>query len=115
MPEMLGATAIIAGMGLVDSVALVTDGRFSGGSRGLSVGHVSPEAYVGGVLAAVRDRDIIRVNLDEREIEVLISSREVKSRLKDRKAPKSKLTGYLKRYRGMVSSASKGAVLDLEE
>jgi dihydroxy-acid dehydratase len=115
MPEMLGATAIIAGMGLVESVALITDGRFSGGSRGLSVGHVSPEAYVGGVIAAVRDRDTIRVNLDEREIEVLISSKEIKSRLKDRKVPKSKLSGYLKRYRGMVGSASKGAVLDIEE
>ena len=111
MPEMLGATAIIAGMGLVESVALITDGRFSGGSRGLSVGHVSPEAYVGGALAAVRDKDIIRVNLDEREIEVLISNKEIKARLRERKAPKMKLTGYLKRYRDTVGSASKGAVM----
>jgi dihydroxy-acid dehydratase len=115
MPEMLGATAIIAGMGLVESVALITDGRFSGGSRGLSVGHVSPEAYVGGVLAAVRDKDIIRVNLDEREIEVLISAKEIRARLKELKTPKTKLTGCLKRYRDMVGSASKGAVLGYDD
>ncbi len=115
MPEMLGVTAIIAGMGLVESVALITDGRFSGGSRGLSIGHVSPEAYVGGVLAAVRDRDIVRVNLDEREIEVLISAKEIKSRLKDHKVPKLKVSGYLKRYREMVGSASKGAVVGTDD
>ena len=111
MPEMLGLTAILAGMGLVESVALVTDGRFSGGTRGLSIGHVSPEAYAGGTIAAVRDKDIIRINLDAREIEVLISQKEIKSRLKERKAPKSKVTGYLRRYREYVGSASKGAVL----
>lgn len=110
MPEMLGLTAILAGMGLVQSVALVTDGRFSGGTRGLSIGHVSPEAYVGGTLAAVMEKDIIRINLDEREIEVLISQKEVKSRLRTRKIPKTKVSGYLKRYREEVSSASQGAV-----
>jgi dihydroxy-acid dehydratase len=111
MPEMLGATAIIAGMGLLESVALITDGRFSGGSRGLSIGHVSPEAYVGGALAAIRDNDIVRVNLDEREIEVLISSKEIKARMKDRKPPNTKVAGYLRRYRAMVGSASKGAIV----
>jgi dihydroxy-acid dehydratase len=111
MPEMLGATAIIAGMGLLESVALITDGRFSGGSRGLSIGHVSPEAYVGGALAAIRDNDIVRVNLDEREIEVLISSKEIKARMKDRKPPNTKIAGYLRRYRAMVGSASKGAIV----
>ncbi len=111
MPEMLSLTAILAGMGLSDSVALVTDGRFSGGTRGLSIGHVSPEAYVGGTIAAVRDKDVIRINLDAREAEVLLSQKEVKSRLKDRKAPKVQVTGYLRRYREAVSSASKGAVL----
>jgi dihydroxy-acid dehydratase len=111
MPEMLGPTSIIAGMGLVDSVALITDGRFSGGTRGLSIGHVSPEAYVGGTLAAIRDKDIIRINLDEREIEVLISQKEIKSRLRERKIPKRETAGYLKRYRDAVSSASCGAVL----
>jgi len=115
MPEMLGATAIIAGMGLGDSVALITDGRFSGGTRGLSIGHVSPEAFTGGTLAAVRDRDIVRINLDEREIEVLISGKEIKSRLKDRKIPKTKAPGYLKRYRASVSSASLGAILEAKD
>ena len=68
MPEMLSLTAILTGMGLGESVALITDGRFSGGTKGLSVGHVSPEAYVGGTIAAVRDKDIIRINLEEREM-----------------------------------------------
>ena len=112
MPEMLGGTAIIAGMGLSDHVALITDGRFSGGTRGLSIGHVSPEAFVGGVLAVVRDKDVIRINLDEREIEVLISQKEIKSRMKERKIPQTKVTGYLRRYRDWVGSASEGAVVD---
>jgi dihydroxy-acid dehydratase len=112
MPEMLGLTAIVAGMGLGESVALVTDGRFSGGTRGLSIGHVSPEAYVGGALGAIRDKDIVRIDLDNREIEVLISQKEIKSRLKDRHLPRIKVTGFLKRYRDMVGSASQGAVLE---
>jgi dihydroxy-acid dehydratase len=111
MPEMLGPTSIIAGLGLGESVALVTDGRFSGGTRGLSIGHVSPEAFVGGTIAAVRDRDIIRIDLDSREIEVLISQKEVKARLKDRKLPKTHASGYLARYRDGVGSASEGAVM----
>ena len=115
MPEMLGLTAILAGMGLSDSVALITDGRYSGGSRGLSIGHVCPEAFVGGTIAVVRDKDIIRINLDTREIEVLISQKETKSRLKERRIPKSKVSGYLKRYRQSVSSASLGAVLQSED
>ncbi len=112
MPEMLGLTAILAGMGLIESVALVTDGRFSGGTRGLSIGHVSPEAYVGGALGAIRDKDIVRIDLDNREIEVLISQKEIRSRIKDRHLPNIKVTGFLKRYRDMVSSASQGAVLE---
>jgi dihydroxy-acid dehydratase len=112
MPEMLGLTAILAGMGLSESVALVTDGRFSGGTRGLSIGHVSPEAYVGGALGAIRDKDIVRINLDSREIEVLISQKEIRSRLKERHLPKSNVTGFLRRYRDMVSSASQGAILE---
>jgi len=111
MPEMLGPTSIIAGLGLGESVALITDGRFSGGTKGLSIGHVSPEAYVGGAIAVVRDKDIIRIDLDEREIELLISQREVKSRLKERKVPKSTVSGYLERYRTGVGSASDGAVM----
>lgn len=111
MPEMLGPTAIIAGLGLGESVALITDGRFSGGTRGLSIGHVSPEAFVGGALAAIRDKDTVRINLDSREIEVLISQKEIKSRLKDRKMPKVNLSSYLLRYREQVQSASEGAVM----
>lgn len=111
MPEMLGPTAIIAGMGLGESVALITDGRFSGGTKGLSIGHVSPEAYVGGALAAIRDKDTVRINLDSREIEVLISQKEIKSRLKDRKMPKVNLSSFLVRYREQVQSASEGAVM----
>lgn len=112
MPEMLSLTAILAGMGLGESVALITDGRFSGGSKGLSVGHVSPEAFVGGSLASVMDKDIIRIDLDAREIEVLISEREMKSRLKNKKPPMTNLSGYLKRYRDRVTSASQGALLE---
>ena len=112
MPEMLSLTAIIAGMGLGESVALITDGRFSGGTRGLSIGHVSPEAYVGGALAAIRNKDIVRIDLDGREIEVLLSPKEVKSRLRERRIPATTTTGYLRRYRAQVGSASKGAVLE---
>ena len=111
MPEMLGPTSIIAGLGLGESVALVTDGRFSGGTRGLSIGHVSPEAFVGGALAAIRDKDTVRINLDSREIEVLISQKEIRSRLKERKMPRVVLTSFLERYREQVQSASEGAVL----
>jgi len=112
MPEMLSLTAILAGMGLIESVALITDGRFSGGTRGLSIGHVSPEAYVGGALAAIRDKDIVRINLDERELEVLLSQKEIKARMKERKIPRTSTSGYLLRYRESVSSASKGAVME---
>ena len=112
MPEMLGPTSILTGLGLGEHVALVTDGRFSGGTRGLCVGHVSPEAFSGGALASLRDGDIIRIGLDGREIEVLLSQKEIKARLKQAKAPSQKLQGYLQRYRGSVSSASEGAVLN---
>ncbi|MCJ7488805.1 MAG: dihydroxy-acid dehydratase, partial [Thermoplasmata archaeon] len=75
------------------------------------VGHVSPEAYVGGALAALRDGDIIRIDLDARDVDVLISEREIKARLKERRLPKQKIDGYLRRYRDQVSSASLGAIL----
>ena len=111
MPEMLGPTSILTGLGLGEHVALVTDGRFSGGTRGLCIGHVAPEAFSGGGLAAVRDGDIIRIDLDEREIEVLLSQKEMKARIKQAKPPSKRLHGYLQRYRGSVRSASEGAVL----
>jgi dihydroxy-acid dehydratase len=112
MPEMLGPTSVLAGLGLGESVALITDGRFSGGTRGLSIGHVAPEAFVGGTLAAVRDKDVVRVDLDAREIEVLISQKETRFRLKERRLPRRDAPGLLSRYRALVGSASKGAILE---
>ena len=80
----------------------------------MSIGHVSPEAYAGGAIAAVRDKDVIRVDLDARELEVLISQKEIKARLKDRRVAKRDAPGYLARYRAQVGSASQGAVLVLD-
>ncbi len=113
MREMLGPTSAIAGMGLDRDVALITDGRFSGASRGASIGHVSPEAMVGGPIAAVRDGDIININIPEGKLDVQLSQEEINSRLKDWKAPEPRIkTGYLGRYARLVSSADKGAVLE---
>jgi dihydroxy-acid dehydratase len=112
MREMLAPTAAIAGMGLADSVALITDGRFSGGTRGCSIGHISPEAVEGGPIAAVRDNDSILIDLPERRLELKVSDKEIKARLKKIKKPAPKVTsGYLLRYSKMVSSADEGAVL----
>jgi dihydroxy-acid dehydratase len=113
MREMLSPTSAIAGMGLDKDVALITDGRFSGASRGASIGHVSPEAMVGGPIAAVRDGDIIRINIPEGKLDVQLSQEEINSRLKAWKAPEPRIkSGYLGRYARMVSSADKGAVLE---
>jgi dihydroxy-acid dehydratase len=112
MREMLQGTAAVAGMGLSDSVALITDGRFSGGTRGPCIGHVSPEAAEGGPIAIVKDGDIIEIDMPKRLLNVKLSDEEIKSRLKSWKKPEKKLTGYLKRYAQLVSSADKGAVLD---
>lgn len=112
MREMLSPTATIAGMGLSDSVALITDGRFSGGTRGPCIGHVSPEAMEGGPIAIVKNGDRIRIDIPERKIELLVSDEEIKKRLREWKAPASKITkGYLARYAKMVTSASTGAVM----
>lgn len=112
MREMLGPTSAIAGMGLDRDVALITDGRFSGASRGASIGHVSPEAMEGGMIAAVRDGDIISINIPEGKLNVEVSDRELKERMADWKAPKPRITtGYLGRYARMVTSAGTGAVL----
>jgi len=111
MPEMLTPTSLITGMGMDGKVALITDGRFSGATRGAAIGHVSPEAAARGPIAAVRDGDIIRINIARRTLDVELSDRELKNRLS--KLPPFKLkvaTGYLKRYSEMVSSASSGAV-----
>jgi len=111
MPEMLGPTSLISGMGLGESVALITDGRFSGGTTGLSVGHISPEAYVGGPLAAVKNGDTIEIDLPKREIKLLLKKRELKERLKDFKPPRKPAQGMLKRYRERARSAAYGAGL----
>ncbi len=112
MREMLSATAAIAGMGLSESVALITDGRFSGGTRGPCIGHISPEAMEGGPLAIIQDGDRIRIDIPKRRIDLLLSDKEIQERLKKWKAPKPKITkGYLSRYAQMVSSAGKGAIM----
>lgn len=113
MREMLGPTSAIAGMGLDKDVALITDGRFSGATRGASIGHVSPEAAVGGPIAAVRDGDIITINIPEGKLDVNLSDKEISNRLKEWKAPEPRIKkGYLARYARLVSSADKGAILE---
>lgn len=112
MREMLSPTATIAGMGLSESVALITDGRFSGGTRGPCIGHISPEAMEGGVIAIIRNGDRIRVDIPKRRVDLLVSQDEIKERLSRWKAPKPKIKkGYLARYARMVSSAGKGAIM----
>jgi dihydroxy-acid dehydratase len=98
MPEMLTPTSAITGAGF-KKVALLTDGRFSGGTRGPCVGHIEPEAYVGGALAAVRDGDIIEVNIPERKMNVEVSDAEINERLQSAKAPERKMTPMLEKYR----------------
>jgi len=112
MREMLGPTSSIAGMGLDKDVALITDGRFSGASRGASIGHVSPEAMVGGPIAVIQDGDIIEIDIPAGKINVNLPQEEIDRRLQAWKAPEPRIkTGYLGRYAKLVSSASKGAVL----
>ncbi|MEK6733060.1 MAG: dihydroxy-acid dehydratase [Candidatus Omnitrophota bacterium] len=113
MREMLSPTSAIVGMGLANDVALITDGRFSGGTRGPCIGHVSPEAYKGGPIAVVRDNDTITIDIKNRWINADLPDSEIEKRLKRWKVPKPKVTsGWLSRYSRMVSSASKGAVLE---
>jgi len=112
MREMLQATSAVAGMGLSDSVALITDGRFSGGTRGPCIGHISPEAAEGGPIAIVRDGDIIEIDIPQRKLNLKLSEKEIQERLKRWKKKEKRLTGVLKRYSKMVSSADKGAVFE---
>jgi dihydroxy-acid dehydratase len=113
MREMLGPTSAIAGMALDKDVALITDGRFSGASRGASIGHVSPEAMDGGPIAAVRNGDIIHINIPEGKLDVDLTQEEIDSRMQSWEAPEPRIkTGYLGRYARLVSSADKGAVLE---
>ena len=113
MREMLNPTSAIAGMGFGSSVALITDGRFSGASRGASIGHVSPEAAEGGPIALVEEGDLIRINIPEHKLEVVVSDEEL-ARRKAAWTPREPkvTTGNLKRYAKMVSSANKGAILE---
>ncbi len=112
MREMLSPTAAIAGMGLSESVALITDGRFSGGTRGPCIGHVSPEAMEGGPLAVLKNGDKIRIDIPARKLDVVLTDQEIKQRLAVWKKPAPKITkGYLARYARFVSSADEGAIM----
>jgi dihydroxy-acid dehydratase len=114
MPEMLTPTSMLSGMGMDSKVALITDGRFSGATRGAAIGHISPEAAAGGPIAALRDGDIIRINIPRRTLDVELSDAEIKDRLAKLPPFEPKVTsGYLKRYAQMVSSASAGAVFQV--
>ena len=114
MREMLNPTSAIAGMGLGSSVALITDGRFSGVSRGASIGHVSPEAAVGGPIALVEEGDTIRINIPENKLDVLVSDEEMAARKAKWQPREPKVTtGYLSRYRELVTSGNRGAVLEV--
>ncbi len=114
MREMLNPTSAIAGMGLGSSVALITDGRFSGASRGASIGHVSPEAAVGGPIALVEEGDMISINIPQNSLELLVSEEELAERRKKWQPREPKVTtGYLARYREMVTSGNRGAVLEI--
>ena len=112
MREMLNPTSSIMGMGLGSSVALITDGRFSGATRGACIGHVSPEAAQGGLIGVVQDGDIISIDINNNKLELLVPQAELDNRLKNFKPKTKELKGYLKRYVKMVSSSSKGAILD---
>ena len=112
MREMLNPTSAIMGMGLGSSVALITDGRFSGATRGACIGHVSPEAASGGVIGVVKEGDIISINIPENTLELKISDEELAARMKDFVPKTKELKGYLKRYASLVSSGAKGASLE---
>ena len=115
MREMLNPTSAIAGMGLGSSVALITDGRFSGASRGASIGHVSPEAAVGGPIALIEEGDIIQINIPELSLNVKVSDEEMEARRANWQPREPKVTtGYLKRYASMVTSGNRGAVLEIK-
>ncbi|MGN6563141.1 MAG: dihydroxy-acid dehydratase, partial [Thermomicrobiales bacterium] len=112
MQEMLAPTSAITGMGLGAAVALITDGRFSGGSRGISIGHVSPEAASGGPIAALRDGDIVRIDIGAQRVDVELTDDEIAARIAAATPPARDLPGrWLRRYRALVTSANTGAIL----
>jgi dihydroxy-acid dehydratase len=110
MREMLAPTSAIIGLGRDRDVALLTDGRFSGGSHGAAIGHISPEAAEGGPIAVVKDGDQIEIDIPGKKLNILISNKELKKRLSKWKPPKRELKGYLKRYAKLVTSANTGAI-----
>ena len=112
MREMLNPTSAIMGMGLGNSVALITDGRFSGATRGACIGHVSPEAASGGMIGIVKDGDIISINIPENKLELKVSEKEINERMENFVPKTKELSGYLKRYAALVSSGAEGAVLN---
>lgn len=112
MREMLNPTSAIMGMGLGESVALITDGRFSGATRGACVGHITPEAASGGIIGIVEDGDIISINIPENKIELKVDEAIIAERMKNFTPKTKELTGYLKRYAKLVSGGAYGAILD---
>ena len=115
MREMLNPTSAIAGMGLGSSVALITDGRFSGASRGASIGHVTPEAAVGGPIALVKEGDMIAIDINANTITLKVSDEELAARKTEWKPRTPQVTtGYLARYASLVTSADRGAVLEVK-
>ena len=114
MREMLNPTSAIAGMGLGSTVALITDGRFSGASRGASIGHVSPEAAVGGPIALVEEGDMIEIDINNYSITLKVSDEELAKRKAAWTPREPKVTtGYLARYASMVTSGNRGAILEI--
>ena len=112
MREMLNPTSAIMGMGLGESVALITDGRFSGATRGACIGHVSPEAASGGLIGVVQEGDTIRVDIPGGKLELLVDQAELDARMKNFVPKQKELSGYLKRYAALVSSGASGAILN---
>jgi dihydroxy-acid dehydratase len=113
MREMLAPTSAIAGIGMDKDVALITDGRFSGATRGASIGHISPEAQAGGPIGIVQEGDMIEINIQEYSISLLVSDEEMEKRMASWKAPEVKIKeGYLVRYSKLVQSAARGAILE---
>ena len=112
MREMLMPTSAIAGMGLDADVALITDGRFSGGTRGAAIGHVSPEAMEGGTIAVVKDGDRISIDIPKKSITLKVPDKEIETRLASWRRPRAKISeGYMARYARVVSSGGEGAVV----
>jgi dihydroxy-acid dehydratase len=111
MQEMLSPTSYIVGMGLGDKVALITDGRFSGGTAGACIGHVSPEAVEGGPIGLLKNGDRLRIDFPNRKIDILVAESELATRKQTFQPVKRELTGWLARYQKLVSNASQGGIL----